>query len=88
MLNSIINKLGFGTGVAEQATVVAAAKVSQATKAAVNATTSVDYAAKAKELKQEFSNGRASGKEYVTDKMNIEKIKQIANSEEYVLITL
>ena len=87
MLNSIINKLGFGTGVAEQATVVAAYKVSQATKAAVSATTSVDYAAKAKELRQEFSNGRASGKEFVTDKLNQQPIKELTNRK-VQLITL
>jgi len=82
MLSSIANKLGFGTGVVEQVSIVAADKVSKAVKAGCSKVKSVEYSNKAKEVSKEFNKGRINGKNYIknnntqiTDVKSLPKLK-------------
>jgi len=87
-IKSIASKLGFGTGVAEQVAVVTAKSIKDVASKTYKEVSSHEYSKDYKEFKQEFNNGRVSGKEFVDNKLShSEKLELIVN-EKVELITL
>ena len=89
-IKSIASKLGFGTGVVEQASIVAGSSIKEVASKTYNGVSSHNYRADLKEFNQAFSNGRQDGKEFVNSRKVItkEELKELVNRPEVNLITL
>jgi len=93
MLNikSIASTLGFTSGTVEQAAIVAGSSIKAVANKTYNGVSTHDYGSDFKEFKQEFTNGRVSGKEYVSTKLNklsSESIQLLTNGTNVEIVTL